>query len=314
MRGFSRLCAWLCAAAFAAMASSAWATSSHTFVASNGSDSNTCVQGSPCLTLAHALTQTTAGGEIDCITGGNFGPVTITGSITIDCGVSQVGTIAQSSSPGVHISTGTAATIILRNLNINGFETSNGVGGIVVNTFAGGGKLIIQNCNIHGFLAAYGLSFTPASGGRALLEVSNTRIYDNAEGVNVNAGTSSTIVSAMFNNVEISANTNDGLDVGGTGVVAGTLRQSLVSENGIDGINATASQVYFTVEESSVIDNLSLGIEANSSGVNLEVGATSIGGNSTGVGVTAGVMYSFDTNQMSTNATNGSFSGITPLE
>ena len=58
--------------------------SSQTFVSATlGSDSNPCTRMSPCLTFAAALAQTNAGGEIDVLDPGDFGPVTITKSISI---------------------------------------------------------------------------------------------------------------------------------------------------------------------------------------------------------------------------------------
>ena len=58
--------------------------STQTFVsAALGNDSNPCTRVSPCLTFAAALAQTSAGGEIDVIDPGDFGPVTITKAITI---------------------------------------------------------------------------------------------------------------------------------------------------------------------------------------------------------------------------------------
>ena len=58
--------------------------STQTFVSATlGSDSNPCTRMSPCLTFAAALAQTSAGGEIDVVDPGDFGPVTITKAITI---------------------------------------------------------------------------------------------------------------------------------------------------------------------------------------------------------------------------------------
>jgi hypothetical protein len=113
------------------------------------------------------------------------------------------------------------------------------------------------------------------------------------------------IASAVFDRVEITSNTY-GLTFGGNGTVAGTLRQSVIGESSQSGLYASPGAVYFTVEESSVIDNLATGIYLYSSGA-IEVGASTIGGNGTGVGSSAGWLYSFGNNQMSANGSNGSF-------
>src|SRR5271169_2232175 len=71
MRKLMLLCACLCAVAFAVAAGPAQATNPRSWVSNSGSDSNTCTLASPCLTFAHAITQTTAGGEVDCLTPGD---------------------------------------------------------------------------------------------------------------------------------------------------------------------------------------------------------------------------------------------------
>jgi hypothetical protein len=43
------------------------------------------------------------------------------------------------------------------------------------------------------------------------------------------------------------------------GVVAGTMRDSVAGANGTVGVYAGAPQVYFTVEESSIVANLNFG-------------------------------------------------------
>jgi hypothetical protein len=45
----------------------------------------------------------------------------------------------------------------------------------------------------------------------------------------------------------------------------------------------------------------------------VNVGASTIGGNGTGVLASSGSLISFGNNQMSTNATNGNFTSTTPL-
>src|SRR5438045_223952 len=67
-----------------------------TFVSGTGADAGTCTRAAPCLTFSFAHGQTNAGGEVNCVDAGNFGSVTITKSITIDCagtlgGINQAG-------------------------------------------------------------------------------------------------------------------------------------------------------------------------------------------------------------------------------
>jgi hypothetical protein len=300
MRKFVLLCAMLSAMAVVVPLTPAQASNTRSWVSGVGADANPCSRTAPCQTFAGAISKTAAGGEIDCLDPGDFGPVTIAQSVTIDCGAGQVGGIGLTSSGDAVNITATSGTVVLRNLTLNGFSSGNyGIAAAVFN-----GTLIVQNCKIHGFLNA-GIAFTPTSS-RGLLEVSDTAAYGNFNGIFVAPG-SGVIASVVLNRIELNGN-SFGLALDGSGTVAGSLRQSVVAESSQYGIQVLATGgVYFTVEESSVIDNLTDGIQANAAGVNLVVGASTIGGNGTGVAAPAGSIYTFGNNQLSANGTNGSF-------
>jgi hypothetical protein len=303
------LCAGLCGLTFVVPATTAQATTMRTWVSSSGSDTTpgTCTQAAPCLSFAHAVSQTSTGGEIDCLSGGDYGPVTITGSITIDCGEGNVGLLEPNGSTAtIIINVSSAATVILRHLSLNGFG-ANAIGIYTIDFPSG--TVVVEHCQIVGFsggMNGAGIYFTPSSG-RGTLEVSDTVVDDNYVGIFAVANASTVTASVVLDGVKLNDN-SFGLALEGTGVIAGTLRHSVAAENSVDGITATASQVYFTVEESSIVDNLSYGITSPMSpGVMMEVGASTIGGNGTGVSAAAGSVYTFGNNQFSANGSNGSF-------
>ena len=323
MRKLVLLCASLCAMAFVVPTTPAHAQIRY-WVASNGADSNSCSETSPCATFAGAIAKGGAG-EIDCLNSGDYGAlnsttVSISGSITIDCGTGNIGEMELNGGTAViNINTSSAATIVLRHLNLNGYDTV-GTSGINTQNFPSG-TLIIEDCTIHGFYVHHvgltftngnGISFTPSSG-RGLLQVAHTLIFDNSVGIVVSPS-GGQIASVTLNQVELTGNLADGFDMGGAGVVAGTIRKSVVGENGSNGVFAGSNQVYFTIKDSSIVDNLTYGILSGSAGVNLGVSTTTISGNGTGVGIAAGSVFSFGNNDLSANATNGSFSSTTPLQ
>ncbi len=284
------------------------------WVSPNGSDSNTCAQTSPCATFAGAISK---GGvaQINCLSSGNYGTlnsttVSITGSIIIDCGEGNVGEMTTGGGNAViNINASSAVTIVLRHLSLNG--GGNGVPGINTQNFAGG-TLIIENCMIGG--AAPGIKFTPSSG-RGTLQVTDLLLYNNLDSTIEVDPASGQIASIALNRVEIIGNDTDGLDLVGPGIIAGTISQSLVAENVGTGIFANAAGgVFFTVDQTKVIDNLTTGVQVSSSTAIVNVGASTIGGNGTGVKATAGALISFGNNQMSANGTNGSFTSTTALQ
>ena len=109
------------------LTTTAQAQSYRTWVAGSGNDANPCTYALPCQTYARAITQTTAGGEINTESAGEFGPVTIDKSITIDGGGAFSGILAGSTAGGGVIgvvtiddsatATPSTAVVTLRNLS-----------------------------------------------------------------------------------------------------------------------------------------------------------------------------------------------------
>jgi hypothetical protein len=307
MRKFVLICVSLCTAILLFSASPVMAQQ---WVGPNGSDANSCTQTAPCATFQGALNKFPGQVlQINCLASGSYGSFTITSSIVVDCGAGNIGNIVSSIANGITINTTAKSTIILRHLAFNGLGNVN-YWGIITSQFAGGGTLIVEDCMIYGYSGNTGIIFTP-NGGRGLLQVSNSEIFGNDAGIGVTAVSS--IASVTLNHVEIVGNAGFGLAVAGD-VVVGTMRDSLISSHGGDGIYAGANQVFFTVEESSIIANLTNGIHTVSAGAAIKVGASTIGGNGTGVRADAGSIVSFGNNQVSDNGSDGSFTSAKALK
>jgi hypothetical protein len=310
MRKLILFCASLFALAFVVLARPANAQTI-LWVGPSGIDTNSCSQTAPCATFAGALGKGAT--QINCLGSGNYGQLNsntafISGSIIIDCGAGNIGEMTTSGTlPAIEIN-GSGATVVLRHLNLNG--GGKNASGIANVNFSG--TLIIENCMIHDF-GQDGVLFAPTSG-RGTLQVSDSLIYNNGQAAILIGPDSGQIASVTLNRDELTANGTHGLLLQGNGVVAGTMRETLVSQNHFNGVSASTTQVFFTVEGSSIIDNLSFGILTTSPGAIIDVGGTTIGGNGTGVNPSAGSIISFGNNQMSANGVNGTFTGTTPLQ
>ena len=310
MRKLVLWCASLCAIMLSFSGSQVRAQSA-LWVAPNGSDANACSQTAPCATFQGAYAKGNVF-QINCLGSGSYGPITITTSLTLDCGDGNVGNIVNANNSGITIATTASATIVLRHLALNGLNNlGQGNTGIQAFSFFSG-TLIVEDCMIHGYPNGDGIFFAP-NNGRGLLQVSNSQVFSNGSGIVVSP-LSGQIASVTLNSVEMVANGSQGIALIGNGVVAGTMRYSVVGENGASGVVASSSQVFFTVEESSIVDNLVNGIQTNSAGSIVNVGASTIGGNGTGVLASSGSIISFGNNQMSVNATNGRFTSTTALQ
>jgi hypothetical protein len=121
----------------------------------------------------------------------------------------------------ITINASSAATIVLRHLSLNGNNSASA--GINTQLFA---TLVVEDCAIQGFTSGAnsgaGIGFSTTAG-RGLLQVSDSRIFNNAFGINIQADNSE-IISVTLNRIELTGNLNDGLRLGSDGVIAGTMR------------------------------------------------------------------------------------------
>ena len=290
--------------------------SPQTFVSATlGSDSNPCTRMSPCLTFAAALAQTSAGGEIDVVDPGDFGPVTITKAISIfGNAAGGAGMIPSPGTSGIVISAGSSDVINLRGLSFDGVNAS-GTSGVV---FLSGARLHIENCVLLGFTTS-GMTFSPGTGSAVTTQliVQDTTIRNNATGLLIRP-TGGIAANAVLRRLHIDNNTGEGLRVDGTaasGAINATLADSTASLNAGNGIDAVSGPGNVSVDIMRVVAafNGSAGIQSNqpSGGTaSVTVGSSMLHGNDIAMQATGGAgLLSYANNQVIGNVTNGSFTG-----
>ena len=239
-----------------AFASLANAQASRTWVSGVGDDANPCSRTAPCKTWAGAISKTAACGEIDALDPAGFGAVTITKSITLD-GTGTMASILASLTTGIIINAASTDVITIRGLSINGF--CNGIRGMnilqaktvnvedcVIFRFANEGILAQDNdglqLNIRNSVlrdnAGDGLSAVSTFG---IMKASlvNSSFTGNAVGLHSRRNTR---VSA--DRCNFSGNTGDGVFVdGNSGVAVANVSNSLISNNGANGIEANSGGI-----------------------------------------------------------------------
>ncbi|MDB4964911.1 MAG: hypothetical protein JWN44_600 [Myxococcales bacterium] len=131
-----------------------------TWVSAVGDDANPCSRTAPCATFAVAIANTVVGGEVDALDAGDFGPVSLTGAITID-GRAAGGGIEGAGVSSVTIDAGPTDVVVIRGLSIRG---NGSAGGVVFNSGAG---LHLEDSYVFGFQD--GIVFTPPAGGQLML-------------------------------------------------------------------------------------------------------------------------------------------------
>jgi hypothetical protein len=132
-------------------AASLSAVSIHTWVSATGNDSigNGTVT-SPYASFAEAASQTAAGGIISVLGPGDYGPLTITQSLTID-GTGGGSITSAGDGEGIYISPSAAATVILRNLTIDGGGTGSDAIFIASSGTTNTVNVTIDGCILAGF-------------------------------------------------------------------------------------------------------------------------------------------------------------------
>ncbi len=252
----------------------AHAQATRTWISGVGDDVNPCSRTAPCKTFAGAISKTAAGGEIDCLDPGGFGTLTITKSITLDCGGGGiVGSILASGVNGINIVTA-GVNVIIRNLSINGAGSTQGVRGInitgansvvvenshimnftqqcIADTRPTAGNLVVNNVDMR-FCALAGIG-TVTSGGTLRLVANNIRATNNGAGVSVSTNTNMTVTNSV-----LSDNTGSGLDSQGATIFADSNSMASngtgVSNNG--GGNVRLSNNNISLNTTNGINNVS---------------------------------------------------------
>jgi hypothetical protein len=280
----------------------AHAQASRTWVSGVGDDANPCSRTAPCKTFAGAISKTADGGEIDCLDPGGFGAVTITKSVTIDCG-GTFGSVLVSGTSGIVINSGaTPINVVLRNIAINGLAGS-GLSGVRA---LSPGTVLIENVRVFGF-GTNGIDVEPASS-NLQLAIKDSTVHSNTNGgilvkpvpgASVNA--SLTRVNMYYNLFGIRA--EDGARV--------SVFQSTAADNGNNGflaISAGAPVVIDLVDSLAANTGLN-GIATSGAAATIRIANTSILDNNTGINTIGGGTVTTTapaTNLNAGNATAGS--------
>ena len=302
MSRYAKVSGVLVAAVIAVMwAVPAEAQATRTWISGVGDDVNPCSRTAPCKTFPGAISKTAAGGEIDCLDPGGFGAVTVTKSITLDCGGGiggQVGSILVVGTNGITINAASTDLVKVRNMSINGIQKtgSPGLSGIKL---AQGGALIVEHVGIFGFGGTTGsnggVDFEPGSSGAtgytAKLNMLDVELqYGLADGVLVKPA-NGCVVLGVLEHVSALGNGGAGLRVDSTSDASGAGSNVTAFESTFGG-NATgilaltpAGTVPGVVEvtNSAIAGNTNNGLLASGANATIVIGGSTVTGNATGL-------------------------------
>jgi IPT/TIG domain len=288
-----------------------------TWVSGTGDDTSQCTANAPCQTFAAAMALTLPGGEIDALDPGDFGPVTITKSLSIVGGQDVVAAVSLASggTSGVTIAAGANDVIELRGLVFDGFA-GTGASGVV---FTSGAKLNIESCTFLGFPVG-AITFSPGAGSAATAKmfVGGSNIFASGTGVVIspNAGIAA---DAWLIDTNVDGNSGDGVvadGTGGGGPISVVMTNASIGPNAGNGVNAMsgAGSVAFDISRSTIEANGLAGIRSSGASANVTADRSQISDNGVGLqSAGGGSLLSYSNNQVMDNGTNGSFTGTIGL-
>jgi hypothetical protein len=276
---------------------SAHAQATRTWVSGVGDDANPCSRTAPCKTFAGAISKTAAGGEIDCLDPGGFGAVTITKSITIDCGT-NAGGILNAGVNGVIVNAGANDKVVLRNLVIQGtVGTTQGLNGI---RWLAGLELHLDRVVIQG-QTSFCVDVNKTALG--ILYVRNGYFTECSSGIHL---TSTAFVIATIDNSHFAG-------IGGNGVAAASssafahVTRSVFENTGTNCMVASASGATVNATDSTFTNCSGNGINASVSGAIVTATGNRLFNSGTAFNVAAGgVFLSGGDNKVAPVASQGS--------
>jgi hypothetical protein len=274
----------------------AQAQATRTWISGVGDDVNPCSRTAPCKTFPGAISKTAAGGEIDCLDPGGFGGVTVTKSITLDCGGGvggQVGSILVSGTNGVTANCVSSCIVKVRNLTINGIQATGSPGLSGIRVLSNVSALIVEHVGIFGMGGTAGsnggIDFEPSIASKLMTRDVEVQ-YGLADGILIKPQSTGSAIAVIYTTSAM-GNNGSGVRVDNTNLASGTITQVTINNSDLSGnaagVNTTTPAGTIaanTVVTNSVLSGNSIvGLLASGANATVVVGGSTVSGNATGL-------------------------------
>ena len=288
-------------------------TLTRSFVSSAGLDTNACTITAPCASFATAYTKIAANGIIAALDPGKYGPIAITGPVTIN-GNGWAAITAPASGNGITINA-VSGNVTLTGLEIDGAGAA--YNGIVFNS---GGNFVVKNCVLKDFVQGVGTSgmgilIAPASG-TIIFTIVDTIVSNSADaGIYYLPPSGSATATGVIDHVVVTGST----DIGGIGASLGVASggsAAISISNSVISNNTNASGVYANAPVGSIamtLDNDEISYNSdgvyNSGNSTIVLGRSTITNNSQYGIFNNSTMGTFQNNQIYANGNSNVVSG-----
>lgn len=253
-----------------------------TYVSGAGNDGNDCSVASPCRTFVRAMARTASSGTISCRDAADFGNLTVTQSLTIDClagsGGSNTAQIVVNAPQG---------RVQIKNLTINAIREYS-----VALDILAAASVDLLNVAV---TESAGIGIFDHRGETSRLSVTNSSSSNNAGPAIVVAPQSGNTTTAELNNFQ-GRNSTYGLAIGGSGRV--TVQGSQFFGNSTAGVEADPNAV-LTMTNSATTGN-NIGVMA-SPGSTVTIDGVKVVSNNTAA---TGTVQTYGNNTITGNTVN----------
>ena len=265
----------------------------------------------PCATFAQAYVKISANGIVAALDPGKYGPLTITGPVTID-GNGWAAITAPASGTGITITATSTDAINLNGLLIDGARA--GATGV---KFFIGQSLTMDNCIVSN-MTGDGLDFNSATTAQTLAVTKSYFIDNGGNGITLNTGGSGAITASIAR-TGFYGNAADGLlavsATTSTKNLAVGVVDSVAANNGLLGFGAASdtnnSTTNVTLTHSLVVGS-GTGVEAIGVNATLWLAQSTVTGNGHGFNASeSGIIDTFQDNYFANNGANTG--GLTPV-
>jgi hypothetical protein len=271
-----------------------------TFVSSAGDDANPCTTIQPCVTFAHAYAVTAAGGTVAALDPGKYGPLTITGPITIN-GNGWAAITAPAGGSGITINGGVNGLVALTGLEIDGADSNSN--GIDFEANGSSASLVVDKCVVRN--ASKGILVQP-SGTLNNFAITNTMVSNNGTGIYLSL-INATNTHGVIDHVTATGG-SDGINLDArtsSGVTIIAVSNTIVGNNNNYGIVDSTGNVANTtlsIDNVSVVGNFNIGIVVTGPATVL-LGRSVVSGNGIGVenNTSANTFYTYKDNRINLN-------------
>ena len=292
------------------------------FVSSAGVDTNACTITAPCATFAQAYTKIGANGIIAALDPGKYGPIAITGPVTIN-GNGWAAITAPANSIGITIAA-VSGNVTLTGLEIDGAGASyNGI------VFRSGGNLTVKNCVLKDFVinnnnnngtSGNGIVIAPASGTITFTIVDTILSNNGYAGIFYLPPSGSATATGAIDHVVATGSSDYGIGAtllyasGGSAAIS--ISNSVISNNtGASGVSAYAGSgsIVMTLDNDEISYN-AVGVVSIAEGT-IVLGRSTITNNSAYGIYNEGTIDSFQNNQIYANGNGNAGQGnaLTPV-